>query len=822
MTPVPLDGGEEPAQSHNLTKADIIAAFVGLSPEARRDLLGQLTPLAPGPTGPGYEILKELGHGGMGVVYKAVHHELKRTVALKTMRSGVHASKADLERFRTEAEAMARFQHPNIVQIFDVGEQDGVPFFAMEFCHRGSLEQQLGGKPQDPKEAARLGETLARAMHYAHNQGVVHRDLKPANVLLAAGKVAYPQGSTRGETGGTTSQGAADKRPATQPATQVTPKVADFGLAKQLDVAGQTATGAVMGTPSYMAPEQAGDSSEGVGPRTDVYGLGAIMYECLTGRPPFLGATADDTLKQVRSQDRPVAPRKLNPEVPRDLETICLTCLQKESNNRYASAETLADDLKRFLSGEPIQARPVGSLERLACWCRRRPAVAGLFGVSILAVVSLFGLGGWHYADTQAHNRQLQKERDRADTERDQALASKRRADELLGRANIFLTDLVGLAKPPPDIGGGARQAPLQVLAAQSVTSLTTPTLASGMAQLLAVKRLQDAFELGHGVLAEKLLERAASYFESLSYDFRDEDQDARNELANLYYGLGTLYRSRGSPKQEEAWMKAVLVSYTNPVRLSDLPGHNPQPDFSFERPRTGQSYRVCVSEKLVHDYPTVFDYSDNLGRTYYNLGVLAAKQGKPREAVDWQTKAIDTLESLPRPLQPRDPGAWFLWNARKVRAMMLTKLGGRENHEKALRDWNRALELAPEADRKDPLWGRGYTRAYLGDHTEAVAEVEALMNGAPADAALFYDAAGIFSLSSAAASQDARLSLENRKETAERYAAEAIRWLGKSNAAGYFTTAKRRADLRADNDLVALRQREDFQKLLRTIENQR
>ena len=334
---------------------------------------------------PGYEILGELGRGGMGVVYKARQAKLGRLVALKMILSGGHAGAADLARFRTEAEAIARLQHPNIVQIHEVGDHAGLPYFSLEFCAGGSLEKKLAGTPLPPKDAAALVETLARAMQAAHEKGVIHRDLKPANVLLA-------------EDG--------------------TPKVTDFGLAKKLDPASPvrehgdnlTASGAVMGTPSYMAPEQAGMASPGrkpgesaVGPGADVYALGAILYECLTGRPPFRGPTAMDTIMQVVT-DEPVAVRQLQPQVPADVETICLKCLRKEAGRRYASAAGLAEDLRRFREGRPIAARPVRPPERLWRWCRRNPVVAALVATSAAAALGLAAAFAalWYNAERRA------------------------------------------------------------------------------------------------------------------------------------------------------------------------------------------------------------------------------------------------------------------------------------------------------------------------------------------------------------------------------------------------------------------------------------
>ena len=288
---------------------------------------------------PGYEILGELGRGGMGVVYKARQTKLNRIVAVKMVLAGGHASAADLDRFLGEAEAVARMQHPQIVQIFETGQIDGLPYFALEFVEGGSLAGKLDGTPLLPHEAAKLVGLLAGGMHYAHRQGIVHRDLKPANVLL-------------------TKDG--------------TPKITDFGLAKKVEGgSGLTQSGAIMGTPSYMAPEQA-EGKKGVGPAADVYALGAILYECLTGRPPFKAATPLDTILQVVS-DEPVAPTRLQSGTPRDLETICLKCLQKEPAKRYESASALADDLGRFRRGEPIVARPVGGAEARSSGCGATP-----------------------------------------------------------------------------------------------------------------------------------------------------------------------------------------------------------------------------------------------------------------------------------------------------------------------------------------------------------------------------------------------------------------------------------------------------------------
>jgi tetratricopeptide (TPR) repeat protein len=324
---------------------------------------------------PGYEIIGVLGRGGMGVVYKAVQVSLKRVVALKMILAGAHAAPAELARFRTEAEAVAQLQHPNIVQIYEIGEQNGLPYFSLEFVDGGSLATRIGGKPLPSEEAAHITLTLARAMHHCHQKGIVHRDLKPANVLVNDGVVSGDERDDRLTT---------THHHSPLPTHQY--KITDFGLAKQLEVEGQTRSGAVLGTPSYMAPEQATGRTGDIGPRTDVYALGAVLYEMLTGGPPFRGETSMDTLLQVVSNE-PVPPTRLQARLPRDLETICLKALAKEPAGRYHSALALAQDLERFQAGEPILGRREGLVAKLWRKARRSPVAAGSVAAGILALI---------------------------------------------------------------------------------------------------------------------------------------------------------------------------------------------------------------------------------------------------------------------------------------------------------------------------------------------------------------------------------------------------------------------------------------------------
>jgi formylglycine-generating enzyme required for sulfatase activity len=380
-----------------------------------RDTRGVVTDLLPGesreyPEVPGYEILGILGHGGMGVVYRARQLKANRLVALKMIRAVEHASPTERLRFQIETEAVARLQHPHIVQLYEVGEVRGQPFFSLELCDGGTLAEQLKKQRLTAREAAELIETLARAMHYAHLRGVVHRDLKPGNVLENA---------------------------------DGTPKITDFGLAKRIDAEARdlSRSGAIMGTASYMAPEQAAGKVRDTGPAADVYALGVLLYECLTGRPPFEGPQHLVLVSVLN--DEPLPPSRLAPKVPRDLETVCLKCLTKEPSRRYASAEALADDLQRFQAGEPVQARPVGRVERALKWARRRPALAALLGVTLLALVSLAVLSG----SLLVARNEAEREADKAKKARDFLVSIFQLAETDVKGGNVTVRQLLADAE---------------------------------------------------------------------------------------------------------------------------------------------------------------------------------------------------------------------------------------------------------------------------------------------------------------------------------------------------------------------------------------
>jgi WD40 repeat protein/tRNA A-37 threonylcarbamoyl transferase component Bud32 len=338
--------------------------------------------------GKGYEILDEIGRGGMGVVYRARQVGLKRLVAIKMVLAGRYASPKQLARFQRETEILARLNHPNVVQIYEVGELDGMPFFCMEYMDGGSLAVKVKGQPQQPEAVAELVEILARAVHVAHEQGIVHRDLKPANILINGAGV---------------------------------PKITDFGLAKHLqEEAGQTG-GDILGTPSYLAPEQVRREGVAIGPATDVYALGVILYELLTGRLPHKGDSSMDTVLLVLHEE-PVPPSRLRPRLPADLETITLKCLNKEPQKRYGTAAALADDLRRFLANEPILARPVSRWEQTIKWGRRRPALAATIAALLLVAVAGFVGILWQMLRAEAARAVAVLERETADNERSKAV----------------------------------------------------------------------------------------------------------------------------------------------------------------------------------------------------------------------------------------------------------------------------------------------------------------------------------------------------------------------------------------------------------------
>jgi eukaryotic-like serine/threonine-protein kinase len=699
-------------------------------------LLLSRDPGRPLPCVPSYEILEELVGGGMGEVYKAWQSGPNRVVALKMMKRSLLQDRAGrdelLERFRVEVEALGRLQHPNIVVVHEAGEQDGRPYLVMEFVEGGSLDKMLEGTPLAARPAAELVETLARAVHHAHQRGILHRDLKPANVLLASGGRQPPDRSE--ESGGS--------RP---PLAECTPKITDFGLAKFLKGggAGLTDPGMILGTPSYMAPEQA--TGREVGPAADIYALGAILYECLTGRPPFQGSSVMETLDLVRMQE-PVAVHLLNPKVPRDLQTICLKCLEKDPASRYYdSALALADDLRRFLDGSPIKARPPSAWGRTVKWARRQPVAAALVGAITVVVLVVAAAGWWHSA-------QMKKQRQTAEDNFRLALAAM---DEML--TEVGAVDLADVPQMEPVRKKLLHRALpffeqfLAKLGNDPAVRHEEARAYSLLGDVLALLRKQEEAEHAYrqaldlldqdsgqpaganhrreqaktwgnlGVLlkerkrfkeTEAALVQASQLWGKLAAE-RPDEPDYQEQVAASWYHLGTvLARQAGREnKAEQAYQEALR-------RQQPLAQKGQRPDSLRSLARTFNNLgllwqnmgkgkdaerafqnAIDIQEGLVKKYPEVPAYRRELARSYNNRGELRAK-GQPAAALKDYSDAEKRLEHLMRDF-PKVPAYRLEWSAVQI------NLGNLWQDKRRLRDaeaaFRKALQARKEVVEKSP-----------------------------------------------------------------------------------------------------------------------
>jgi serine/threonine-protein kinase len=575
---------------------------------------------------PGYELLGELGQGGMGVVYRARQLRLNRPCALKMILAGSHAREETAARFLAEAEAIARLQHPHIVQIHHIGDADGLPFFELEYLPGGSLDRRLDGTPWEPRRAARLTEQLAQGIAEAHRSGVVHRDLKPANVLLCA---------------------------------DGTPKISDFGLAKTLgSEAGLTRSEAIMGSPSYMAPEQAEGRTKAVGPAADVYALGVILYELLTGRPPFRGAAVWQTLEQVKTAEA-VPPSRLVPKLPRDIETICLKCLQKEPSRRYPTADALADDLRRFLEHHPVLARPVPAWERAARWARRRPVHAALVGVVILAAASLIGGGLWY-------NGRLRVALDAAEARRREANLERQRAETNFRKARQAVDEMLTQVGQE-DLADIPRMEPVRQRLLGKALAFYQGFLRENRDDLAIRKEVARAYGRIGGIqsMLQHLPEAEAAYREAIALTSSpivpSPDADDRSDLASFHGELGWLLMEAGHSREAaDAIDQSITLMEQLTAELPDAPTHEHQlARFQFARgrlfvlaqndiPASRRCYArsVALGEALVARHPEVAEYRFELARGLASLGLLATGPG------EWDRmflKGIGLLETLVR-----------------------------------------------------------------------------------------------------------------------------------------------------------------------------
>lgn len=524
------------------------------------------------PVIPGYELERVIGRGGMGIVFRARQQSLNRIVALKMMLAGPLATPSLLARFRLEAESVARLTHPRIVQIYEIGELDGQPYFSLEYVGGGSLADRLDGTPWPPRKAAELVAQVAAAVQFAHQAGIVHRDLKPANILLDDG----------------------------------TPKITDFGLAKQLEGGSQhTRTGEIVGTPSYMAPEQASGVTKNLGPACDVYALGAILYELLTGRPPFRGQDPIDTVMQVLS-DEPVAPRRLQPRLPRDLETICLKCLEKSPARRYSSARELEADLRRFLADTPIVARPVTLVERGAKWARRRPAVAAL--VAVLVVGAILFLGGNAF-----YSARLRQEVARANANFTWAQGNLAAALDVIDR---MLIELGGERLAPLPESESLRRDMLEQAHAFCLRLLEQNPdepevrlqVARAQRQVADIRQLQGELDA-----AEQAYDEALDMLAGLAGALPSEPR-RRRELAAAHTNLANLHERRGAHQAAETHYREALGLWRE-LYASAMKGST-----------------AMATTSSADDGP-VDDYRRQLAVTLANLGAVLQRAGQADEA---------------------------------------------------------------------------------------------------------------------------------------------------------------------------------------------
>ena len=858
---------------------------------------------------PGYEILGVLGRGGMGVVYKARQVGLKRLVALKMVAAGVLAEPQELARFRAEAEAAAALQHPNIVPIYEVAEHQGQPYFAMELIEGGSLAQAVG-REEAPRCVAELVETLARAIHYAHGRGIVHRDLKPANILLRKSEIQDPK-SEIDDPSGVSDFGFR--------ISDFTPKVTDFGLAKRL--AGETAgtqTGVILGTPSYMAPEQAAGRTRDIGPATDVYALGAILYEMLLGRPPFQGETPLETLQQVREREA-VPPRRLRPAVPRDLETICLKCLQKEPGRRYASAQALAEDLRRFVNGEPVLARPVGAWERGMKWARRRPLAAALVLVSLLAVAGLLVGTVWieearRQADREAAQARLQEQKARENYERaeysyrlartsmESCLAEIRKdprfqegplesVPKLLLQAELkFYEQFAAQRGDEPAFKAERAEAYLNL-------SRITRELEGEQNGLAPLRRAIELFvelardhpanpdyqaKLAESQLHLGLTHKYSGRFEEAEQAFGDalgvikpltekypEDGRYQSHTANILISQGILYsNTRRRPDAEKVWSQALvllkgltakypadaghafilaeclcnlsnLYSYTDRLPeaiqthqqgleiVQALAAQHPDDpkypawigvaysnlNLTYQRarrfPEAGQALRDAVAlwKRLVDQHPTVLKYARGLAMARGMQASFIRDTGSAEDAIPRFTEALADLEKAAGKAVQENSIRNVLRDLYVARARTFDQL---ERFDAALADWGRAIGLDSGRMTATLRLNRAGTLARQGEHARATAEADAVANGAQLSPPNLYNVAVVYSLSAAAVPDDSALK--------ERYAACAVRFLRQA-----FTKGVVNVDLvKTQPFLEAVRRRDDFQQLLRELEERK
>jgi tRNA A-37 threonylcarbamoyl transferase component Bud32/tetratricopeptide (TPR) repeat protein len=567
-----------------------------------------------------YELLEVIGRGGMGVVFKARQKSLNRHVALKLLRRDRWAEAADAQRFRNEAEMVAQLDHPHLVPIYEVGEHDGRLFFSMKLIDGGSLAEQLGRFRDDPRSAAQLVAEVARAVHHAHQRGILHRDLKPSNVLL----------DHDGQ-----------------------PHVVDFGLAKRIEADGSlTRSGALVGTPNYMAPEQTTGQRGAVTTATDVYGLGAVLYALLTGGPPFQGEDVLATLVQVH-EGEPRPPSRVNRKVDRDLETVCLKCLAKDPGRRYASAAELADDLERWLAGESVRARRAGRWVRAWKWVRRNPTLLALLAVVVLSAWAAVAGLVWHNGRLRAEAEKTAQERDEA---RKSRRAARRAVNDMYTRVGEeWLADTPHMTDVQRDFLTKAMEFYEEVVRDPGAEPEDRLELGRALSRIAYLRG-----NLAQHSEAEASLRESARVLEALVAEFSDVPE-YRLELVRTYNRLGRFLVNVDQFLESEDVLNRARTQAEGLHR-----SYPERPDYRVELARVLVNQRELLqrtgclatarevgrqardqARELVADQPAGAGPRELLAATTLNLGVLHLEMNHPSEAAESFRDAVGVLEPL-------------------------------------------------------------------------------------------------------------------------------------------------------------------------------
>jgi tetratricopeptide (TPR) repeat protein/tRNA A-37 threonylcarbamoyl transferase component Bud32 len=788
----------------------------------------RLQPTAGGPPRmiDGFEILGEIGRGGMSVVYKARERKLDRFVAIKMIADGRDNSTEYAERFRAEAHAVARLRHPNIIAIHAIGESRGRPYLTLELAEGGNLSQTLGEKPMGAREAAVLVESLARAVHAAHEAGVVHRDLKPSNILLTADGV---------------------------------PKVGDFGLAKLLDSdVGRTLSGQPIGTPSYMSPEQAEGHAGHVGPSTDIYALGAILYQILTGRPPFLGESAMETLKLVTTTEA-VPPRRLRPDVPLDLETICLKCLQKSPARRCSSALDLADDLRRFLDGRPIVARRTGPLERSWKWARRHPWQSATAAIVVLGTALLVGL-------TYRHDFQL-----RAEIARTQARAAEARGNYSAARSTI--QGMIARLNDPR-FKGTPRLKELRRDQFEDALAFydgilrrfdpNDPTVREDTAHTHNQIGMMQ-FELGRRDEAERHVRRTLDVIASLRSDEPDNPEYlglqvvSLNQLANYLGGSGrneeactagaeavrlagnladmtpgnvghrelvaVCHDSYAGRLASLGRVSAARDHYHKAIEIREQLDLARSPALIVRHAETllndgiilWQLNQVAIAEQRFRRVEKLFESvpAEGIGvclaRLYVNWGGMLQVAGRHKEAIALSDRGLKSIEPYLQQ-EPNDAATRELClKLHGNRAYAFASLG---KHRESVADWEQVVALSDEPIPAQYHMELAFGLMRLRMRDRALSQVRLAEADRRITAGHRYNFACLYSLAAASA-KAAMASSDRRSPVVESYITQGLSWFKSAADDGHFKDPANAEFARKDPDLQRLRERPEFEQIL-------